>query len=71
MPSDRCSPKDKLLEFEGEVGHNDMMEGLDCDHLYFFSKKCKHKIVMKFCITLVSVINYVFRVTRLFKIKHI
>ena len=46
IPSDECSPEDKLLGFEGEDGCSDSMEGLDWYHLYFFSKKCKHRTVM-------------------------
>ena len=53
MPSDGCSPGDMISEFEGEVGCSDRMEESDQDHLYFFSKKCRRKIVMEFCITLI------------------
>jgi len=54
VPFCRCSLEDKPLEFEGGTRCRDRMKVLDWDYLYFFSKKCKHKSIMKFFITLVK-----------------
>ena len=53
MPSDKYFLEDMFSEFDDKAGRRSMMEGMDRDHLYFFSKKYKHRTIMEFCITLV------------------
>ena len=53
VPSDRYSPEDMHSDFGGMVGRRSRTERSDWDHLYFFSKKCKHKSVIELCTTFV------------------
>jgi len=39
------SLEDMSSEFGGVAGHSDRMEGLDLDHLYFFSKNANTSVI--------------------------